>query len=171
MEHALFVELAIVRQVHLVALGNHLAAIQHHDGIVALALARQRQAEDDARSAVGGIGRKALCRPLAGRKKGGLQDEIFRRIARNEEFGEHDEIGPVPRGIGPRLAGSRQVAGNVADDGVDLGNRDAETVGRLGHCNRLARPYGAGNRCIAFDLWAPGATVCRSPMPFRKGIS
>ena len=72
LEHPLLVELAIVRQVDLVALGEHLAAIGDDDGIVGAALALERRADDDARPAVGGVGDSRVDRPLAGAQEGRL---------------------------------------------------------------------------------------------------
>jgi hypothetical protein len=51
-EDALFVELTVIRQIHLVAHGNHLAAIEHGDGIEAPRLILPRKADDDAGATV-----------------------------------------------------------------------------------------------------------------------
>jgi hypothetical protein len=50
--------------------------------------ARQRHAHDDARAAIGSIFGKLPHRFLAGGQKGRLHDEIFGRIAGDEQFGE-----------------------------------------------------------------------------------
>jgi hypothetical protein len=71
-ENALLVELAVIGQVDLVALGGHLAAVEHHHRIVPLVAARQRHAHDDARPAIGGFGGQLLHRLLAGGRKAGF---------------------------------------------------------------------------------------------------
>ena len=93
------------------------------------ALALQRRADDDARAAIGGVGGQLLGRPLAGPQEGRLEDQIFRRIAGEEKLGEKHEIGALPRGIGARLARLGEIAGDVADNRVELGDSDAQDVG------------------------------------------
>ena len=130
LEDALLVELAVVRQVDLVALGDDLAAIGDDDRIVGAAVALQRRADDDARPAIGGVGGEVLDGPLAGRQEGRLQHEVLRRIAGDEKFGEQDQVGALAGGIRPRLARLGEIAGDVADDRVQLGDGDAQHVGR-----------------------------------------
>ena len=83
----------------------------------------------DARAAVGRIGGQRLGRPLAGAQEGRLVDQVLRRIAGEEQLGEQHEVGALARGIGPRLARLGEIAGDVADDRVELGNGDAQDVG------------------------------------------
>ena len=73
LEHALLVELAIIGQVELVALGQQLAAVGDDDRIVDAALALQRRAHDDARAAIRRVGDQRLGRALAGAQEGRLQ--------------------------------------------------------------------------------------------------
>ena len=73
LKHPLLVELAIVRQVDLVALGQHLAAIEQRRSNCGVPLLRlQRHADDDARPAIGGVGGQRLDRLLAGAQEGRL---------------------------------------------------------------------------------------------------
>ena len=104
LEHALFVELAIVRQVHLVALAEHLAAVGEEDRIVGAALALQRRADDDGRPAIGGVLGQFIGGAFASRQERRLQHQILRRIAGNEQFGEQDEIRPLAGGVRSRRA-------------------------------------------------------------------
>ena len=129
LEDALLVELAIVRQIDLVALGDDLAAIGDDDGIVGAALALQRRADDDARAAVGGIGGKVLRPPARRRQEGRLQHQVLRRIAGDEQLGVEHQVGALAGGIRPRLARLGEIAGDVADSRIELGDGDAQDVG------------------------------------------
>ena len=74
------------------------------------ALALERRADDDARTAIGGIGDQRLGRPLAGAQEGRLVDQILRRIAGDEQLGEQHEVGALARRIGARLARLGEIA-------------------------------------------------------------
>ena len=76
LEHALLVELAIVRQVDLVALGEHLAAVGDDDRIVQplLRLSGVPMITPGPPSAVSA---EIVDRLLAGARKAGLQHQIF----------------------------------------------------------------------------------------------
>ena len=52
--------------------------------------------------------------------KGGLQNEVLGRITGDEELGENDEIGAEPPAFRVRPPRLRDIACNVADDGVEL---------------------------------------------------
>ena len=133
LENALLVELAVVGQVDLVALGQRLAGVGDDDRIVDAALALQRRADDDARSAVGRIGNQRFGRALAGAQEGGLVDEVLGRITGDEQLGEQDEVGALARRIGPRLARLGEIAGDVADDRIELRDGDAQDVRGAGY--------------------------------------
>ena len=57
----------------------------------------------------------------------GLQHEVFRRIADDEEFGEKDDVGVF--GFARALPRQAQIAGDVAHDGIELGQRDFKPIG------------------------------------------
>ena len=123
------------------------AAVQQRAGVVELAVLDPGRADQHRRTAVGGLARQLFDRGAAGRLKCRLQHQVFRRIAGNEQFGQHHQIGAV----GPRLrAGGARLGGvarDVADRRVQLGQRNRELVGAFGHeamvpcaqpnCNRM----------------------------------
>ena len=90
------------------------------------ALALQRHADDDTRPAIGGVAGERFQRLLAARGKGGLEHEVLRRIAGEKQLGEDDEIGTLTCRVRPCLARILQVAGDVADNRVELRDGDAE---------------------------------------------
>ncbi len=65
-EDALFIELAIIRQIDLVTQSDHLAAIEQGDGIMPALLALARQTDHDTRPAIRRFGRQRLQRLPAG---------------------------------------------------------------------------------------------------------
>ena len=71
--------------------------VQQGAGIIELAVLDPGTADQDRRPAVGGLARQFLDRGAACRLERRLQHQIFRRIAGDEQFGQHDEIGAVGR--------------------------------------------------------------------------
>ena len=133
LEHAELVEDAVVGELDLVAEALHLAVVEERDGIVDLAALRPRRADDHARPAVGGILGEGLDRRAARVLERRLEDEILRRIAGDEQLGEDEKVGAVGRGLRPRRARLLQVALDVADDRVELGDGEADGVGDRSH--------------------------------------
>ena len=129
-EDALLVELAVIGQIDLVAHANDLAVVDNGDGIVALAVLGARIADDHRRAAVGSFRCQLLDRLPAGFEKGRADHEILGRVARDHQLGEENEIRAVTGGIRPALADLCDIAGDIADSRVELGNRDAEHVRR-----------------------------------------
>ncbi len=143
-EDALLIELAVIRQVDLVAHRNHLAAVEHGDGIVAARLVLARKSDDDARSAIGGVCREAFDRRPASADEGRLQNQIFRWVTGDEKLGHHQEMRALPRRIGARLTHLGKVSGDIAHRGVQLGDGDVEGLGEsvfLCHVIHLIRPF------------------------------
>ena len=128
-EDALLVELAVIGQIHLVAAGNQLAAIEHGGRVEALAVLRARIADDHRRAAVGCVRRQRFHSLQAGFQEGRLQHQILRRIAGDEQLGEQHQIRAVARSVGPGLARPGEIAGNVAHRRVELRDGDADGVG------------------------------------------
>ena len=91
-EHALFVEHAVVRQVDLEAHRFDLAVIDQHDGVVDVSVLGPDGAGEDRRAGPELARQRLDARPRRGGKRR-LEDEIFRRIAGDEQLGEHDEVG------------------------------------------------------------------------------
>ena len=68
-------------------------------------------------------------RDLVERGPGGLdearpQEQVLGRIARHGELGEDDEVGSRGAGLADRVDDQRPVAGEIADDGVELRERE-----------------------------------------------
>ncbi len=145
-EHPQLIEDTVVWEFHLVAQASDLATIEKRDGVVDLAAVRPWRADDDAGAAVGGIGGQRLDGATAGIRECGLEDEVLRRIAADEEFRQHQKIGAGCRGLrtgGPR---ARKIGLDIAHDGIELGDSEADGVGQdSGHGAGLARRHGGGN--------------------------
>ncbi len=62
-----------------------------------------------------------------------LQEEVFGRIAGDRELGERDEVAARGVGLLVRVEHARHVAGQVTDDEIELGRREAQP----GHTPRI----------------------------------
>ncbi len=132
-EQALFIEDAIIRQVGLEADGRDPALVEQGAGIVELAVLDPGTADQHGRTAVGGVSRQFLDRGTARRLKRRLQHQVFRRIAGDEQFGQHHEIGAVGPRLRARGAGLGGVARDIAHGRVQLRQRDRKLGGTFGH--------------------------------------
>jgi len=144
-EDALLVEDTVIGQVHLEAHGGDGAGVKHRIGVVDLAVLVPRQADEDGRAAVGRVAGQLLAGPAAGVEEGGAQHKILRRIAGKVELGEHHDIRPHGGGFCARLARLGEIGRDVAHDGVELGEREAEAVDGCRHASDLARADRPGN--------------------------
>ena len=61
-------------------------------------------------------------------EEGASQDEVFRRVAGEGEFGQDDEIAGGGFGGGDGVQNTLGITRQVADGGVDLGEGDAEAA-------------------------------------------
>ena len=89
---------------------------------------------------------------MAGLEERRLQNEVLRRIARNEELRQKQQIRALTCGIGTRLARFCQVSGNVPDRRIELRNRNPERrpVVVLGHlCPRSALAPASSRRAVS----------------------
>ncbi len=142
-----FVEYAVVGKLDLVAERLNLACVEQRHGIVDLAALGPWRADHHTGAAVGGVRREILDRLPARILEGRLQHQVFRRVAGDKEFRERHEIGArggcrVSRR--PRLL---EVAVNIADYGIKLGDGDADGIGQVCcHIAGLARRRMGGNR-------------------------
>ena len=127
-EQALFVEHAVIRQVGLVADRGDAAAVQQGAGVVELAVIDPGGADQHRRPAIGGLARKLLDRRAAGGLEGRLQHQVFRRIAGDEQFGQHQQIGAIGLACARACARFRGVARDIAHDRVQLRERNLELV-------------------------------------------
>ena len=146
-EHALFVEHAVVRQVDLETHRFDLAVIDQHDGVVDVAVLRPHGACDDRRSGPQLAGQRLHTRPRGGGKCR-LEHQILRRVAGDEQLGEHDEVGAQRSGARTHVAQLGDVAVDVADDWVRLSDRDLEVRGSGRHGLR-GTPNGDETRPIS----------------------
>ena len=147
-EQALFVEHAVVRQVRLEAQRGDAALIEQRAGIIELAVLDPGRADQHRRAAARGLARQFLDGGAAGRLERGLQHQIFRRIAADEQFRQHQQIGAVGLGLVARGARLGGVAGDVADRRVQLRQRDRE--GWFGHGAMVPRTR-ANCKCCALE--------------------
>ena len=104
--------------------------VQQQRRIVQLAVFHPGRADHHRRAAISRVGSKAFDGGAGVLLQRRLQHQVLRRIAGDEQFGEQDEVGLAH--AGPRGAGARQIAGDVAHHGIELGQRDAES-GTISH--------------------------------------
>ena len=84
-----------------------------------------RAADDDA-GAVADLERQLLRRLAAGDLHRRLQHQVFRRIAAEEELGQHQQVGALALRLGPGEARLLQIAGDVAHHRIELADGDGE---------------------------------------------
>jgi hypothetical protein len=77
--------------------------------------------------------------------KSGLEHQIFWRVAGDEKFRKQDRIGFGVSRLGARRTRQSEIAFNIPQNGVQLGQSKAETGGRSGHGLRLTDPITLGN--------------------------
>jgi hypothetical protein len=121
-EHALFVEYTVVGQVDLVC--------EQRIGVIELAVFEPRRADEHGGSAVRRLARERLDCGTAGRLERRLEHQILRRVAGDEEFGKRDNVGAVIRRLCARTTGAFQVAGDIADNRIELRDGNGEAIGR-----------------------------------------
>ena len=128
LEVADLVEDAVVRQVDLAVVRLHRSVGEDRGGVVdvqaALGVADDR---DDA----GRVLRDALDRRARVGEEVLLQQQVLGRVAGDRQLGEEDHLGSRAARAAQAVADLRLVAGDVADDGVDLGQRDAQGAGHV----------------------------------------
>ncbi len=76
---------------------------------------------------------------------GGFEEEVFGGIAEDGEFGEEDDVGVLGFGGGDHVEVFFEVAGDVADGGVDLGEGDAHEGLRRGQVRYCSGRWGGRN--------------------------
>ena len=81
----------------------------------------------DQRRPVGDVARDLLEGPLAVAGERGPQQQVLRRIAGQHQLGEHRQVRAGGPGTRKRLERQACVAGDVTDDGVELGESDAHS--------------------------------------------
>ena len=137
-ENPFFVEHAVIRQIDLEADCLDPAAGEKGVRIVELAVLKPRRADEHGWAAIAGVARQRFDRGAAGRLKRRLEHQVFRRIAGDEQFGKGDDIGALARRLRARDAGALEIAGDVADNRIELRQRDGQPIGgTLVHGNDL----------------------------------
>jgi hypothetical protein len=130
-EVALFVEHRVVRQQALAVGAQHLAARAHRSRGVEIAIGGDIAHHRGTAPGVGGhLGERS---EVVGDETR-LQHEILRRVAGDGQLGEGDDVAPGCLGLVVRGADARDIAVEIADLRVDLGECDAQP----GHPVRLA---------------------------------
>jgi hypothetical protein len=124
-EVPVLVEDAVVREEPLPVDRAHLAVRDREAGVVEIAVVVGRADEGDDPA--------CLPRHLLERRGGRAheswpEEQVLRRIARDRQLGEEDEVGAGGPGLGGAAEDPVAVAGEVADDGVDLGESEAHEV-------------------------------------------
>src|SRR5205085_12695275 len=76
-----------------------------------------------------GLERDLVHRPLGRPHEAGAQEQILGRIARDGQLGEENEIGPFAARLLEALEDPVAVAVEVADDGIDLRQREPHRHG------------------------------------------
>ena len=141
-EDALLVEHAVIGQVDLEPHRFDPAAVEERDGVVQMAVLDPGQADQHRRAAVRGLARERLAGRAAGLLEGRLQHQVLGRIAGEKEFRRQHEVRPEPCRLGARRPQPLRIAGDVADNAGDLGERDDEAVQGRGHDRNSARRAG-----------------------------
>ena len=121
LEVALLVEHAVVRQKHLVVDGLDLAVVQKRRGIEDIAGLVDEP--HDGRDALRGAGDDVELREVVAHKRW-LEHEVLRRVAGDHELGEADDVHTGVAGALDPVDDQPCIAGQVADRGVDLCERD-----------------------------------------------
>ena len=144
-EHALLVEDAVVRQIDLEAHRRDPSAVEQRHRVVDLAGVGPHAADEHG-GAGPEIGRELLDRGAAGGGERRLAHQILGRIAADVQLRQHEQIGALPRRVGTRANELFDVAGEIAENGIELGKRDLQGVGggvRHGAQNRATGALGA----------------------------
>ena len=166
-ENALLVEDAVVGQIDLEAHSLDAAVVEQGDRVVAEPRLDPGNAHQNGGAAIGGFAGEAFQRRPAGFLKRGLEHEVFGRIARQEKLAEHHEVGAESRRPRARVADAGGVARDVADDAVELREREYEAVQGSGggHGRGLARNAARRNGCRAAEEAYPIASAPTAAMP------
>ena len=126
-EHALFVEDAVIRKVVLETRRDD-AAIDQDSRVEDLAVVSPGRRRDQ-RRALCALANQAVDRGVARVDDRRAKHEIFRGISDDGKFGKHDEIRSQRRRFSASLSNASEVAGDVADGGIELRERNRQLHG------------------------------------------
>ncbi len=135
LEVAVLVEDAVVRQPAFAVDGPHLAVAEDGRGVVdVLGALREADDRDDALR----VGRQPVERRARVREDVLLQQQVLRRVAGQNELGEQHDLGPGLARLEQASANELLVPGDVADEGVDLRQRDPHACPEYARAARRA---------------------------------
>ena len=97
--------------------------------IVEAAFLEPGRADQNRRTAIGGVLGKGFDRVHRIFLKRRLQHEVFGRIASDVELAKKNEVGTRAMRLRPRRAREREVARKITHDRIELGQRDGEVIG------------------------------------------
>ena len=139
-EHPLLVEHAVIREIIFVAHRLDAAAVEQRHGIIDERRLAPGETDEHGGAAILGVARERLASLARRLLQSGLQHQVLDGIAGEEELGEGNEIGARPCGLRARLAGSPQIALDIAHHRVELRERELELVlDRMSHGRNLER--------------------------------
>ena len=142
-EHALLVEHAVIRQIALVPHRLDAPAVEQRHGVINERRIAPGKPHQHGRSAVVGVAGKRLAGLARRLLEGRLQREVLDRIAGQVELREGDQVGALHGRMRARRAGFAHIALDVADDGVELRQRELEGIGcSMRHLLQLSRHSG-----------------------------
>ena len=127
-EHPLLVEHAVVGQVDLEALADDLSLVEADDGVVQLVAFAPWRGDEQRGTAVQRVGAQRLDRLVAALLERRLQHQILRRIAGEHQFRSQHQLGTLLLRFGACRPHPGKVARDVADLGIELGERDLEGI-------------------------------------------
>ena len=127
-KQAPLVEHAVVRQVYLQPHGGDDAAVEQAIGVVELAFVGPGRADQQRRAAAPSFTRKLFDLSTASRLERRLEHEVLGWVAGQEKLGQRQNIGTGTGGLETRAACLVGIAGNVADDGIELADCDSQPV-------------------------------------------
>ena len=130
-EIAVFVEDAVVGQVHLVVPVQDPTVVDDRRGVGDVVLAGQDVGTADERCDAPRGGGHALHGQSAIGQKRRLEQQVFGRISGDGQFRKGDHVRVTRPRVLDQLDDPGGVAGNVADDGVELGQGQPESAGAL----------------------------------------
>ena len=110
----------------------NLAAVEQQGRVVQLPLFPPGGTGQHGRAAVSGFGGESLHGVFDAILERAFENQIFRRITAQRQFPRDHQIGAQFGGLGPGPLDERQIARDVADGRVDLGNGDGQGISHMG---------------------------------------
>ena len=125
LEVALFVEHRVIRQALLAVRLRHPTVAQHADHVVAIPVRALGESDQDRRVLHPGCKRRQLARARVEKRR--PQQQILGRIARQRKLGRDHELRASALCFARGFENRRRIAGEIADDLVELRHSDLHT--------------------------------------------